>query len=152
MEDHQIHSGEIYLRTDHHPVAERIPAGVKVISFDHLYEQADRFEDVYTEITRQIIELGKRPGGVVYAVPGHPFVAGGVPARDLPLARNRESLCASWRASDFIEPVCSALGIDPFPRLVLADAIETGQRFSRISLPTTLPSSPRSTPDRWLPN
>ncbi len=28
----------------------------------------------------------------------------------------------------FIEPVCTALGLDPFPRLVLADAIEVGQK------------------------
>ncbi len=122
-------AGEIYLRTDHHPVAERIPAGVKVISFDHLYEQADRFEDVYTEITRQILELGKRPEGVVYAVPGHPFVAEATCPEISRLAKEQGIPVRIVEGISFIEPVCSALGIDPFPRLVLADAIETGQRF-----------------------
>jgi tetrapyrrole methylase family protein/MazG family protein len=61
---------EIYLRTRHHPTVDGVPPTLQVYSFDHLYESAGSFEAVYTQIVSQVIELGRRPQGVVYAVPG----------------------------------------------------------------------------------
>jgi tetrapyrrole methylase family protein/MazG family protein len=66
---------EIYLRTRQHPVVAGFPPHLKVHSFDDLYQQGKDFTEVYSRIIEQVLALGRRPGGVVYAVPGHPFVA-----------------------------------------------------------------------------
>src|SRR5512135_1301581 len=66
---------ELWVRTRQHPTVAALPGELKVHSFDELYENGDQFEDVYAAITQRIIELGSRPEGVIYAVPGHPLVA-----------------------------------------------------------------------------
>ena len=66
---------EIYLRTRQHPTVQGMPAALHIHSFDNIYETQSSFTDVYAQIIEQVLELGKRPQGVVYAVPGHPFIA-----------------------------------------------------------------------------
>ena len=66
---------EVFLRTRQHPTVSGIPSSVKIHSFDELYENGESFDDVYTSITQKVLELGRRVEGVIYAVPGHPFVA-----------------------------------------------------------------------------
>ncbi len=93
-------------------------------SFDALYEKAEKFEDVYAKIVEQVLELGRRPGGVTYAVPGHPFVA---EATGPEIARRAGAEGLPVRVIEglsFLEPVFSALGIDPFPRTAMMDAFE----------------------------
>ena len=68
-------SDEITLRTRQHPVVAGFPSNLKVHSFDDLYQQGKDFAEVYSQIVEQVLVLGRRPEGVVYAVPGHPFVA-----------------------------------------------------------------------------
>jgi len=65
---------------------------------------------------------------VTYAVPGHPFVA---EATCPEIARLAVAADIPLRVIDglsFIEPTFAALGLDPFPELVLSDAIEISQR------------------------
>ncbi len=119
--------GEVYFRTDHHPVAHSLPATVRIHSFDHLYESCDQFEEVYAAITAEILRLGQQEGGVVYAVPGHPYVAESTCPEIARQAKVMGIPVKIVEGISFIEPVCSALGLDPFPRLILADAIEVGQ-------------------------
>ena len=68
-------AGEIWLRTRQHPTVAGFPDSVNIHSFDDLYESSDSFEAVYTAIIEKIMELGHRAEGVVYAVPGDPFLA-----------------------------------------------------------------------------
>src|SRR5690349_9677566 len=68
-------AGEIHLRTRQHPAVAALPATLRIHSFDDLYEDGETFEQVYAAITHKVLELGRRPQGVIYAVPGHPFVA-----------------------------------------------------------------------------
>ena len=117
---------EIYLRTAQHPVVAGFPPQLKVHAFDELYEKADKFEEVYAQIVQRVLELGRRPQGVTYAVPGHPFVA---EATGLEIARRAREEGLPVRVIEglsFLEPVFSALGIDPFPRTALLDAFELG--------------------------
>src|SRR5512137_110782 len=65
---------EVYLRTEHHPTVSGLPDQLALHSFDHVYEQALSFDEVYDTIAAQVVQLGRRPQGVVYAVPGHPLV------------------------------------------------------------------------------
>src|SRR5512136_2859981 len=65
---------EVYVRTRRHPTVPDLPPGLVVHSFDDLYEQAGDFQQVYAEIAEEVVRLGQRPQGVIYAVPGHPLV------------------------------------------------------------------------------
>lgn len=129
---------QVVLRTRQHPCVASFPSHLEVLSFDDLYENGDSFEQVYEQITSRVLELGQRPQGVTYAVPGHPFIA---EATGPEIARRARAAGIPVRVIEglsFIEPVCSALGLDPFPHLALVDALELG----RLHTPSFPPDQP----------
>lgn len=119
---------EIYVRTGRHPTVAGLPAQVTVHTFDYLYETLADFGSVYEAITNEILALGRRPEGVVYAVPGHPRVAESSVARILDRAAAEALPVRVVEGLSFVEPVLSLLGIDALPRegagLQLADATD----------------------------
>ncbi len=129
---------EIYLRTAQHPTVSAFPASLSVVSFDEYYENGDSFEAVYEKIVNKILELGQRSEGVTYAVPGHPFVAEATAPAIVKRAREAGIKVQIIEGLSFLEPVFSALEIDPYPDLSLVDAIELG----RLHHPSFPPSSP----------
>lgn len=60
-----------FLRTEQHPSAS-IVAGAA--TFDHHYDGAETFDDVYRAIVAELMEAALRHGEVLYAVPGSPRV------------------------------------------------------------------------------
>ncbi len=117
----------LYLRTRHHPTVVHLPAHLALVSFDDLYEQYVDFEAVYAAIIEKVINLG-RAGSVTYTVPGHPFVA---EATCPEIARRAKEAGIPVQVIDglsFLEPTWRALGVDPFPGMHLADAIEVSMR------------------------
>ncbi|GAB6172540.1 nucleoside triphosphate pyrophosphohydrolase [Paradesulfitobacterium aromaticivorans] len=67
---------KVFVRTAQHPcVPELLAEGVKVQSFDKVYETGKSFEEVYDEIIFQLRKELERSGETIYAVPGHPYVA-----------------------------------------------------------------------------
>ncbi len=119
---------EVYVRTRQHPTVEVLPATVRVVSFDHLYEQAETFDQVYEAIVERVLHLAQRPQGVVYAVPGHPLV-GETTGRVLAeKAREAALPLRVVEGMSFLEPVFRALGRDPFPRTAIVDALELARR------------------------
>jgi len=117
---------EIWLRTKQHPTVASLPSSLALNFFDDLYEKSESFESVYAAIVGQVLELGRRPQGVIYAVPGHPFVAEATCPEIARLARDEGLAVRIVEALSFLEPTFSALGLDPFPRLTLMDALELG--------------------------
>jgi tetrapyrrole methylase family protein/MazG family protein len=115
---------EIYLRTLKHPTVSALLEGVTLHSFDHLYERAGDFDQVYTAIAGQILTLGREPGGVVYAVPGHPLVGETSVGRILDGAAEAGVAVRIVAGLSFVEPVLAALGVDALDGLQLADAVE----------------------------
>jgi tetrapyrrole methylase family protein/MazG family protein len=117
-------STELYLRTSHHPTIPSLPSHLVLHSFDALYETSENFEQVYERIIQQILELGQRSQGVIYAVPGDPFVA----ESTCPEIARRVNLAGgtvrTLSGVSFLEPTWRALALDPFPRLTLADAFD----------------------------
>lgn len=114
---------EIYLRTEQHPAVKDFPASLTIKSFDDLYQQFDSFEQVYQQIVEQIIALGQRPEGVIYAVPGHPFIAEATGPEIVRQAKARGIPYLLVGGLSFLEPVFSALGLDPLPHTSLVDAL-----------------------------
>jgi tetrapyrrole methylase family protein/MazG family protein len=131
-------SPEIYLRTRQHPTVAGFPASVQLFSFDNLYDNAPSFEDVYSQIVEQVLALGRRPQGVVYAVPGHPFVAEATGPEIARRARQEGLPVHIIEGLSFLEPVFSELGLDPYPHTALVDALE----LSIAHVPPFPPSTP----------
>lgn len=117
-------ASEVWLRTRQHPVVAGLPSALELHSFDSLYEEGENFEAVYAAIVEQVLALGRRPSGVIYAVPGHPFVAEATSPEILRRARADGLPVRLVDGVSFLEPVFAALGLDPFPRLALVDALE----------------------------
>ncbi len=82
--------------------------------------------------------MGKKPEGVTYAVPGHPFIAEATCPEIARRSAEEDIPCRVIDGISFLEPTFRALGIDPFPALTLADAIT-------VSMNQT-PGFPPSTP------
>ncbi|HVN52723.1 MAG TPA: nucleoside triphosphate pyrophosphohydrolase [Anaerolineaceae bacterium] len=115
---------EIYLRTKRHPTVAGFPAGLAVYSFDDLYEQSQKFEEVYASIVDRVLELGRRPQGVTYAVPGSPMVAEATSPEILRRAREEGIPVRVVEGMSFLEPTFSAIGLDPFLGTALVDALD----------------------------
>ncbi|MFQ5854716.1 MAG: nucleoside triphosphate pyrophosphohydrolase [Anaerolineae bacterium] len=136
-------AGEVWLRTHRHPTVAGLPDGPVYHSFDCLYEAHATFADVYSAIADRVIDLGQRDGGVVFAVPGHPLV--GEIAVLLILERaKREGLSTRVVAGvSFIEPVLTALTLDPFDAgLQIVDAETLANQYHpivNVDLPLVVP-------------
>ncbi len=119
---HEI--SEIYVRTRQHPTIQGLPENLKVFSFDEVYDTSERFEDVYAKIVERVLELGQRPEGVTYAVPGHPFIAEATCPEIFKRAQEIGIPVRVIEGLSFLEPTFAALGLDPFPRTELVDALD----------------------------
>ncbi len=129
---------EVWLRTRQHPTVNSLPSTLSLHSFDELYEIGETFEQVYSAIVEKVLELGRRPRGVIYAVPGHPFVAETTCPEIARLARDEGLAATIVEGLSFLEPTFSALGLDPYPRLTLFDAME----LSVAHIPAFPPDTP----------
>ncbi len=112
----------IYLRTARHPAASSFDSAR---SFDHLYESAETFDEVYAAIVDELVaaaeEVAAAEGGsVAYAVPGSPLVA----ERTVALLRADDRVEVDIiPALSFLDLAWSRLGLDPLSEGVrLVDA------------------------------
>ncbi len=119
-----VAADELYLRTARHPTVAALPAHLSLHSFDDLYETAADFATLYEAIAGQVVALGRRPQGVIYAVPGHPLVGESSVQRILARARQEGLAVRLVEGLSFIEPVLSRLGLDGLAGLQLADATD----------------------------
>ena len=120
-----------FLRTARHPAA---AAFAHVATFDHRYEEAETFEDVYRAIVEDLLEAARAAPGasVVYAVPGSPLVG----ERSVELLRADPRLVVRIEpALSFLDLAWARLGVDPLSagvRLVDGDALRRrGRRRAR---------------------
>ena len=118
---------EVWLRTRRHPTVAALPVGPRYESFDAIYDNGESFDAVYAAIIERVLELGSRPEGVVYAVPGHPLfgeatVRGVLEHADAVGVEVRVVVGVS-----FVDTVARAAGIDPLADgLLLLDALSLG--------------------------
>jgi tetrapyrrole methylase family protein/MazG family protein len=117
-------AGEVFLRTSRHPIVPMLPDRLELHSFDQLYDDADSFDQVYTRIATEILALGRRPQGVVYAVPGHPLVGEASVGRILDAAPEANLAVRIVAGLSFVEPVLTALGLDALAGMQIVDATD----------------------------
>ena len=104
----------VYLRTRTHPTADHLPAHLNIVTFDHLYEHEERFETIYTLIAEELCKLSLSASEpVIYCVPGHPAI-GEASVRHLKRLCTIAGVDVRLLAGlSFLEPVCTAIGVDP---------------------------------------
>ncbi|MFZ6005264.1 MAG: MazG family protein [Actinomycetota bacterium] len=111
-----------FLRTRRHPAADAVTEST---DFDHLYDSADSFDEVYAAIVEELVAAARAVGAgdVLYAVPGSPAVA----------ERTVELLLADPRvevevlpALSFLDLAWARLGVDP---VALGARLIDGRRF-----------------------
>ncbi len=111
---------EVYLRTARHPAADLVP---DARTFDHLYETADSFDEVYDSIVAELVEAARCSAGrrVVYAVPGSPDVAERtvVLLRNHALVRRGDLAVVVHPALSFLDLAFARMGVDPVEAGVL---------------------------------
>ena len=115
---------EIYLRTEEHPTVEGLPDGLKIHSFDWIYEEEDDFQVVYQRITDEVLSLAGSKSPLIYAVPGDPFIAEDTPALIVEKARQAGFSVEVVPGVSFLEPTFAALEADPLPKIAVVDALE----------------------------
>lgn len=113
---------EVWLRTRHHPLVAELPAHLTVHSFDALYDEAEEFAALYQRIAAEVVRLGQRPDGVLYAVPGHPSVGETTVAHVRRIAQEAQLPVRIIEGLSFIEPSLTAVGADALDGLQIADA------------------------------
>jgi tetrapyrrole methylase family protein/MazG family protein len=123
----------IYLRTERHPVISDLPVNLEKISFDDVYESADRFEEVYEEIVDRLLTLAReneRQGKeLVYCVPGHPLVGESTVTLLASVAETRGIDIHIVPGLSFIEPALQSIGVDALDGIQLFDGIEIAGYF-----------------------
>jgi len=121
-------ASEVWLRTERHPAVAGLPPRLKLHSFDSLYEEAEDFLQVYATIASQVLQLGARPEGVIYAVPGHPLVGEATVRQILSQADAAGLRVHVVEGLSFVEPTLTALGVDALLGLQVCDAVELAAR------------------------
>ncbi|SHI96563.1 tetrapyrrole methylase family protein / MazG family protein [Geosporobacter subterraneus DSM 17957] len=115
---------KILLRTQKHPVVEDLKAmGIQMESFDHLYEEAADFDQVYGKIVDRIFQMLKE-GDLIYAVPGSPFVAEHSVQMLIQRAEEMGAAIDFVPGISFIEAVLNALKKDPVQGLQIVDGLQ----------------------------
>ncbi len=117
----------VRLRTAKHPTVEELgEEGHTFSSFDHIYDEKDTFDEVYTTITNECLALAKEQGRLVYAVPGSPLVA----EKTVQMLRARASeegvTLTILPAMSFLEVLYVRLGVDPINGLTILDGDDIG--------------------------
>ena len=127
----------LYLRTSRHPCAPQLP--VRCISFDHVYESAASFAEVYSIITERIMRIAQQGTDVVYAVPGDPLVGEATVAQLMSLAKTAAIDVEIIHGISFIEPCLAQINRDALDGLQIVDAL-TAAAAHHPPLNPTLPT------------
>ncbi|HZO73706.1 MAG TPA: nucleoside triphosphate pyrophosphohydrolase [Ktedonobacteraceae bacterium] len=106
----------VYFRTTIHPTVEALRQQLprlQIASFDRLYDESADWGTLYRQIAQEICDLAAQQP-VIYAVPGHPLVGEASVQLLLRMARERNLSITIIAGLSFLEPVYTALELDPF--------------------------------------
>lgn len=120
-------AARILARTRHHPCVEELAGSLTIESCDDLYEAHATFADVYAAIVERVVEAGQAPGGVVYAVPGHPWVGEATTRMILARAHALDLEVEVIGGTSFATPTFAAVGVDLMDGAQVVDAMLLGQ-------------------------
>ncbi|MCL5935487.1 MAG: SAM-dependent methyltransferase, partial [Firmicutes bacterium] len=118
----------IYLRTRNHPVVPWLAReGVHFQTFDHLYEAAENFPQVYRQMVETVVAEA-RQHSLVFAVPGHPLVAEEAVQMLLPMAARAGLQVRIIPAMSFLDALFVVLNLDPAAGLQVIDGLRLEEK------------------------
>ena len=118
-------ASEVYLRTTIHPAVAHLPKRLRRHSLDQLCQSLPSPDAAHEAIVQRILELGLRPQGVIYAVPGHPLVGEATVRRVLREAEKRGIAVKLVPGLSFLDAAITVLNLDPLAKgLQVVDALE----------------------------
>jgi len=121
--------GNLWLRTEVHPVVDWIrEKGICFQTFDHVYREAEDFQQVYRIIADQVITLA-REKDIVYAVPGHPLVAEESVELMLESAAGEGTEVRIIPGMSFLDSLLAAMQISPSTGLHVVDGLRLDRQF-----------------------
>lgn len=118
----------ILARTRRHPCLEELSEQITFHTCDDLYEQHQEFAAVYDAITTRVLALAQEPGGVVYAVPGHPWVGEATTRLILARAATMGLSTQVIGGLSFVDAVYAAVGVDMMDGGQVVDAMLLAQQ------------------------
>jgi tetrapyrrole methylase family protein/MazG family protein len=117
LEQAALDKKTVFFRTLIHPIIEplkhEIP-NLSIASFDSFYDEATNWDTLYQRIAQEIYTQAEQQPPVLYAVPGHPLIGEASVQLILQQARERGLSTNIVAGLSFLEPVCTALELDPF--------------------------------------
>ncbi|MCY8088236.1 nucleoside triphosphate pyrophosphohydrolase [Bacillus sonorensis] len=114
----------LYVRTKDHPLIEELKNEIpSMYFFDEVYEKHDGFEEVYEEIVETLFQKAQDQD-VLYAVPGHPFVAEKTVQLLLEGQSRHQVEVAVEGGHSFLDATFNALQIDPIEGFQFVDAVQ----------------------------
>lgn len=128
---------EVYLRR-RHPFIVEIAPHAEIRTFEDLLPTADSPEKDDEQVVAEVLRLGRRPGGVVYAAPGHPLADDISSPQVLERAEAEGLPVRIVDGMGFLEAALSALGI---PRQSQVSVVEA-ESLSLAHVPTFPTGSP----------
>ena len=118
-------SSNIYLRTEKHPTVEYLRnCNIEFETYDHIYDKAESFDEVYNSIAKDLIDKQKKFNDIVYAVPGHPLVAEKSVTILLKLCEENAIETEILTAVSFVDALMESLKIDPIEGIKIIDAFD----------------------------
>lgn len=118
----------VLVRTRRHPSIAALADHLPLADCDDLYETHAEFAEVYAAIAQRVLAMGREPGGVVYAVPGHPWV-GEITTRLIVEQATAAGLAVQVVGGiSFVEAACGALGVDMMDGGQVIDAMLLAQQ------------------------
>ncbi|WP_246031845.1 nucleoside triphosphate pyrophosphohydrolase [Salibacterium salarium] len=113
----------LYLRTAEHPVVQELEQeGLRFYSFDHIYENQPQFDLVYEHIIEELIGAAWKYNTIHYVVPGHPLTAESTVQMLLQKEKEGRLEVNILGGQSFLDPMFTALKIDPNDGFQLLDA------------------------------
>lgn len=129
----------VYLRTIKHPTVKYLEEeGIKFNTLDHHYEENASFDEVYEGIANELIKVCKEKGELVYAVPGHPFVAEKSVFNLINLCEKENIEYKVIPAVSFVDAMMESLKIDPIEGLKIIDAFDMENQILDKRIPTII--------------
>ena len=118
-------SKNLYFRTEKHPTVDYLKNRLETFkTCDNYYEEGSSFDEVYSNIAKNMIEEYKIYGELVYAVPGHPLVAERSVLNLINLCNENNIEYKILPAVSFVDAMMDRLQIDPIEGLKIIDAFD----------------------------
>jgi tetrapyrrole methylase family protein/MazG family protein len=115
----------VFLRTEKHPTVDYLKElDINFNTYDSAYESFESFDEVYDFIANDIVAKHKESNEIIYAVPGHPFVAEKSVSLLINLCDIEGIEYEVLPAVSFIDAMMEALKLDPVEGIKIIDAFD----------------------------